>query len=583
MTRLFNDPVGFADEMTDGFAAAYARFVRRVPGGVVRQDGTAAGEVAVVIGGGSGHYPAFAGLVGPGLAHGAAMGDLFASPSAARVRSVAQAADGGAGILFCYGNYAGDVLNFTEAQERLRADGVDVRTVLVTDDVSSAPRESRERRRGIAGDLAVFKLAGAAAARGAALDDVERVVRRANDRTRTLGVAFSGCTLPGASEPLFRVPEGRMAVGMGIHGEPGISDDDLPTADELAALFVGRLLGELPDDVSTPADGRVAVILNGLGSVKYEELFVVYRGVARRLAEAGVTTVDPDVGEFCTSFDMAGASLTLTWLDDELEELWLAPADTPAYRKAPTALTRRAGTPAADVTTAQPPAAAEPTLGSEASRAAAATACAVLDAVAAAVADAADELGRLDAVAGDGDHGIGMRRGALAAAEAARPARDRGLGCGQVLAIAGDAWADRGGGTSGALWGTTLRAVGHRLGDVEAPTPGAVAEAVADALAAVRRQGGAALGDKTLVDAFAPFVDGLTRRIADGSSLAAAWLAAAQAATTAADATADLLPRLGRARPHAERSLGTPDPGARSFAIAMTAAALCLTQLEEEA
>jgi dihydroxyacetone kinase len=456
-----------------------------------------------------------------------------------------------------------------------------VRTVLVTDDVSSAPPESRDRRRGIAGDLAVFKLAGAAAARGAPLEEVERVARRANDRTRTLGVAFSGCTLPGASEPLFRVPAGRMAVGMGIHGEPGISDDGLPTADELAALFVDRLLAELPDGIGTPAGGRVAVILNGLGSVKYEELFVVYRGVARRLAAAGVTTVDPDVGEFCTSFDMAGASLTLTWLDDELEELWRAPADTPAYRKAPSTLPGRAGPPAADTASAEP-SAAEPASGSEASRAAAATACAVLDAVAAAVADAAGELGRLDAVAGDGDHGIGMRRGARAAAAAARPAHERGLGCGQVLAIAGDAWADTGGGTSGALWGTTLRTVGRRLGDVAAPTAAAVADAVADALAAVQRQGGAAPGDKTLVDAFAPFADELSRRIAGGSSLAAAWLAAAEEATTAADATADLLPRLGRARPHAERSLGSPDPGARSFAIAVTAAALRLTQLEEE-
>ncbi|MER7273903.1 dihydroxyacetone kinase family protein [Dactylosporangium sp. NPDC000244] len=578
MTLLFNDPADFADEMTDGFAAAYARFVHRVPGGVVRREGTATGEVALVVGGGSGHYPAFAGLVGPGLAHGAAMGDLFASPSAARVRSVAQAADGGAGILFCYGNYAGDVLNFTEAQERLRADGVDVRTVLVTDDVSSAPPESSERRRGIAGDLAVFKLAGAAAARGDSLDDVERVARRANDRTRTLGVAFSGCTLPGASAPLFRVPAGRMAVGMGIHGEPGISDDGLPTADELAALFVDRLLQELPDDVAAPEGGRVAVILNGLGSVKYEELFVVYREIARRLATAGVTAVDPDVGEFCTSFDMAGASLTLTWLDDELEELWRAPADTPAYRKAPNALTRREHAPAG-ATTAEP-AAAGPGPGSEASRAAAATARTVLDAVAAALDGAADELGRLDAVAGDGDHGIGMRRGSLAAAAAARAAHARDLGCGAVLVVAGDAWADKGGGTSGALWGTALRAAGHRLGDVDAPTPGAMAAAVADALAAVRRQGGAAPGDKTLVDAFAPFAEELSRGVG-GGSLAAAWRAAARAATAAADATADLLPRLGRARPHAERSLGTPDPGARSFAIAMTAAADRLTQLEE--
>ncbi|WP_172411580.1 dihydroxyacetone kinase family protein, partial [Arthrobacter globiformis] len=337
MTRLFNEPAAFADEMIEGFVASHGRWVRRVSGGVARSTRSTPDTVAVVIGGGSGHYPAFAGLVGQGLAHGAAMGNLFASPSAQQVYNVAKAANNGAGVLLGYGNYAGDVLHFTQAQDKLRAEGIDCRSIAVTDDVSSAPLAERHKRRGIAGDLTVFKVAAAAAEAGYGMDRVVEIAGRANDRTRSFGVAFSGCTLPGAEKPLFTVPEGRMAVGMGIHGEPGIDETGIPTADELAELLVGKLLTEVPEGLASPGDtnkrARVVPILNGLGSVKYEELFVVYRRVAQLLAEAGVETVDPQVGELVTSFDMAGTSLTLFWLDAELEELWNAPCDAPAFRR----------------------------------------------------------------------------------------------------------------------------------------------------------------------------------------------------------------------------------------------------------
>ena len=333
MTRLFNAPADFADELIDGFVAAKARWVLAVPGGVVRATEAAEPTVALVIGGGSGHYPAFGGLVGHGIAHGAAMGNLFASPSAQQVHAVARAADMGRGVLLAYGNYAGDVLHFDRAQDRLRAEGTPCRTVVVTDDISSASVAEQEKRRGIAGDLAVFKTAGAAAEAGYDLDGVERIAVLANSRTRSFGVAFSGCTLPGAAEPLFTVPDGRMALGLGIHGEPGIGETDVPTADGLAALFVEQLLAEVPEGVGEVRGARVVPILNGLGSVKYEELFVVYRSIVTRLEAEGLVIVEPEVGELVTSFDMAGASLTLLWLDDELERFWSASADTPAYTK----------------------------------------------------------------------------------------------------------------------------------------------------------------------------------------------------------------------------------------------------------
>jgi D-erythrulose 4-kinase len=566
MTRLFNDPDDFLDELTEGFVAASGRWVRAVPGGVVRSTRSPEPTVAIVIGGGSGHYPAFAGLVGPGLAHGAAMGNLFASPSTQRAYSVAKEADQGRGVLFSYGNYAGDVLNFDAAQDQLKAEGIDCRTVLVTDDIWSAPPDEFEKRRGIAGDLTVFKVAGAAAEEGASLDEVERLARHTNDRTRSFGVAFDGCTLPGKSEPLFTVPQGRMAVGLGIHGEPGIDETDVPTADELAELFVSRLLQEVPEGVEV-SGARVVPILNGLGSVKYEELFVVYRSVDRLLRAAGVEVVDPEVGEFCTSFDMAGCSLTLLWLDDELERLWTAPADTPAFRRG--SVSEREHVDSSATAAAQktiPPA-------SDESRHAATFIADLLARMAEAIDAQADELGRMDSVAGDGDHGIGMQRGSRAGARAARSAADAGAGAGTTLAEAGDAWSDQGGGTSGVIWGRILQTLGKTLGD-EAPVNAAVvAAAVGEARDVVMGFGKAKVGDKTMVDAIVPFADDLSASVDAGRPLRVAWPQAAAVAEQAAQGTADMAAKLGRARSHGDKSIGTPDPGAVSFALICTTVA----------
>jgi len=570
MTRLFNEPSDFADEMIDGFVAASGRWVRRVHGGVVRSTRSTPGTVALVVGGGSGHYPAFGGLVGQGLAHGAALGNLFASPSWQQVRSVAKAAQVGGGVLLSYGNYAGDVLNFDKAQQKLIDEGIETRTVAVTDDISSASVDEKHRRRGIAGDLTVFKTAAAAAEGGASLEEVVRLATKANERTRSFGVAFSGCSLPGADEPLFTVPEGRMAVGMGIHGEPGIGEADVPTAAGLAELLVSSLLAsdELPEGVAEARGGRVAVLLNGLGSVKYEELFVVYSRVDALLREAGVEVVEPEVGELVTSFDMAGVSLTLFWLDDELERLWGAPVDAPAYSKGSVVAAERVDDtrPEALVADSIPPA-------SVASQAAAATVLAALEAMQATVDLHADELGRIDAVAGDGDHGIGMQRGVTAAVAAARAAVEAGAGAGTVLDIAGDAWSDRAGGTSGALWGAALASVGAAVGDEAAPTRDSVAAGVAAATEAIL-EFGATVGDKTMVDVLVPFSEALSGAVADGADLPAAWSAASDVAVAAAAATADLLPRMGRARPHAEKSLGTPDAGATSLGLVTRAVGL---------
>ncbi|MDK7742640.1 dihydroxyacetone kinase family protein [Helcobacillus massiliensis] len=558
MTYVVQEPKEFPLDAVTGLVAAHPAELLQVHGGVVRRHQTPKGQPALVIGGGSGHYPAFAGWVGPGLGHGAPCGNIFASPSSEQVFSVAKNAENGGGVILGFGNYAGDVLHFGVAAEQLRAEGIDVRIVKVSDDIASNSPENHRDRRGIAGDLVVFKAVGAAIQRGADIDEAERIATKANDATRSLGVAFDGCTLPGAADALFHVPEGRMAIGLGIHGEPGIDEIERPDAKTLARILVDGATKEMPEG----GDGRkrVAVLLNGLGRVKYEELFVLWRFVSELLAERGFDVVRPEVGEHVTSLDMAGLSLTLMHLDDELEQLWLDPVDTPALRRGG-AVEGPLGEAREEVFQVGEQVIPE---ASEDSRASAGRVVDVLDALQDLLEDKEEELGRMDAIAGDGDHGSGMVIGIRAAAAGARRAREQGAGARTVLVQAGARWSADGGGTSGALWGAFLTAAGRRFSDTEPITDELIAPALLAGVTAVRELGGAEPGDKTMVDAMVPFASALE---AKPTPAGAAITAAAEDAASAAEATASITASLGRARFLNERSIGTPDPGAVSFSM----------------
>ncbi len=561
MSNIYNDPAEFKNEVINGFALAYPDYVERVPdaSGFIRHGGPRAGKVSLVVGGGSGHYPSYSGVTGVGFADGAVLGDVFTSPSTEQVYRIARAAHGGAGLVLAFGNYAGDRLNFAGAADRLRAEGIDVRIVYVTDDVASANAAEADSRRGIAGTFTVYKIAGAAAERGDDLDAVERVMRKANAGTFSFGVAFGGCTFPGQSEPLFTVAERTMDFGLGIHGEPGVRSDAWMPAAKIATALVEPLLAERPEGAR-----RAAVLLNGLGATKYEELFLLWGSVRPLLSEAGIELVMPEVGELVTSLDMAGCSLSITWLDDELTELWTAPAQTPAFRR---------GTPAAAtferyVESGSTVVAASAAQAGPDSERAAAVAREALRAMTAVVAAHEDELARIDAVAGDGDHGSGMVRGLRAARSASEKTEG---GVETVLAAAADAFGDRAGGTSGVLWGLFLRTIGQTLGNTEPVDAGRLARAVRQGADAMQHFGKAELGDKTMLDAIFPFADALDANLSAGSGLVEAWTFAAASAVEAAAATAHLTPKIGRARPLAERSLGTPDAGATSMGLILTA------------
>jgi phosphoenolpyruvate---glycerone phosphotransferase subunit DhaK len=329
--KILNSPQAYVDEMLDGLVAAHPEALCRLgdDGRVVaRADGVIQGKVGIVTGGGSGHLPVFLGYVGHGLLDACAVGNVFAGPRVGDCQTAARAADGGAGVLQLYGNYGGDRMNFDMSQEFLALEGMEITSVRVADDVASAPKAERVKRRGVAGMVYVFKIAGARAAEGASLKEVAAAAQKAADACRSMGVALTPCVVPESGKPSFAIGDGEIEVGMGIHGEPGIWRGPMKSADALAEAMLEHLLAEL----ELTRGSRVAVLVNSLGATPHEELYILYRRVAETLSGRGVTAVMPLVGRYATSMEMAGASLTLMPLDSELERLLKAPAHCPFWR-----------------------------------------------------------------------------------------------------------------------------------------------------------------------------------------------------------------------------------------------------------
>lgn len=334
MKKIINEPKNFVDEMIEGILLAHPGALQSVGDDLrvlARADAPLAGRVGIVTGGGSGHLPLFKGYVGSGLCSAVAIGNVFSSPSSQQVFEATKAVDGGAGVLYLYGNYGGDVLNFDLAGDLAELEDIETRTVVGRDDVASQPRERATDRRGVAGILFAYKAAGAAAERGDSLAEVVRFAEDVVENTATMGIGLSPTILPTTAQPSFELPEGKMEVGIGIHGEPGIHRGDLETADEIAA----RLVGAISDDLSLESNDRVAVLVNGMGATPLEELYVLFRAVHRLLADRNVEIVKTYVGEYATSLEMAGASVSILRLDDARLALLEAPARSPFFQEVP--------------------------------------------------------------------------------------------------------------------------------------------------------------------------------------------------------------------------------------------------------
>ena len=328
MKKLINDPADVVDEMLDGMVAAYPDRLRRLDetNVLVRADAPVDGKVGVVSGGGSGHEPTHAGYLGEGMLDGAAAGEVFTSPTADELEEMVAAADGGAGVLMIVKNYEGDVMNFETAGELVEMEGVDVAEVVVDDDVAVEDSLYTSGRRGVCGTILVHKAAGAKAAEGADLDEVRRVAQKAVDSVGTMGMALTSCVTPEKGEPTFGLGEDEMELGIGIHGEPGVERTEIASADEVTEELTTAVL----DDLDLDEGQEVVTIVNGMGGTPQMELFVVNRRLQELLSDHGLETWDAWVGDYMTSLDMAGCSVTVCAVDDELKELLGAPADTPA-------------------------------------------------------------------------------------------------------------------------------------------------------------------------------------------------------------------------------------------------------------
>lgn len=325
MKKFINRPENLIEEMLEGFVKAHPHKVRRLETErvLVRKDAPVKGKVGIVTGGGSGHKPAFIGYIGKGLVDAVAVGDIFAAPPVSRVYEAIKAVDGGKGVLLCLGNYSGDVMNFGMAKELAESEGIPVESIIVNDDVASSPKGKEENRRGIAGEVVLWKVVGALAEEGADLAKLKEVGERVVRNTRSMGVAHTPCILPTTGKPSFTIGEDEMEIGVGHHGEPGVKRTKMMSADAVTELLTLEILKDLPFE----SGDEVLVLINGLGSTSLLEMYICFRKVAEILADHRITIHRTYIGEFFTSLEMGGFSITLTRLDDELKRLIDAPCD----------------------------------------------------------------------------------------------------------------------------------------------------------------------------------------------------------------------------------------------------------------
>ncbi len=566
MRKIINSPDKVVEEMMEGYIAAYGRYYEKHPNvnGVIskqrRKD-----KVALVIGGGSGHEPMFSGFVGKGLADAAACGNIFASPDPNTVYETAKAVDQGKGVIFVYGCYAGDNLNFDMGEEFLNADGIATTHVRVWDDVASAPKERIEDRRGIAGDVFVVKTAGAACDAGLSLEEVTRVTEKARDNTKTIGVATAPAQLPGIEHPIFELPEGEIEYGMGLHGERGV----LRTTWQDADVLVEKMYAQIMEDADLKEGDEVCVLVNGLGSTTITELAIAFRKVKQLLTKDGIKVHDTDLNSYCTSQEMGGFSITLFKLDDELKKFYDMPCYCPYYAKGELTGISIEGSEETSTIEVEPEfdendiEAAEIVRSREGelTELSAEDARNMLIYIADKVIAKKPYLTDIDSAIGDGDHGIGMAGGMQKAkkkllqmaGEENAYAPFESAGKAMLLSM---------GGASGVIFGSLYLAGAKDVEAKAAITAEDIAKMERKSLIAIQERGKAEVGDKTMVDALVPAVEAMEANYDKGllEMLKAAEAAAAQGV----EDTKKYQAKFGRAKSLMERAIGYQDAGATS-------------------
>ncbi|WP_216378202.1 dihydroxyacetone kinase subunit DhaK [Arcanobacterium phocae] len=570
MKKLINDPRNVVADALQGMSAAHPQLRIDHDKRIIFRASAPQKKVALVSGGGSGHEPLHGGFVGTGMLDAAVAGEIFTSPTPDQVSAAIEGVDGGQGVLLIIKNYTGDVLNFQMAAELAQADGVQVESVVVNDDVAVEDSSFTAGRRGVGLTVLLEKIAGAAAEEGQDLQQVTQIAQQVIDNGRSMGVALSSVTLPAVGKPSFELPDDEIEMGVGIHGEPGRHRIGMKDAHGIASDLVEAILADLDF-----TDSPVIAMLNGMGATPLIELYVVYGEVERLLAERGVRVVRNLVGNYITSLDMAGCSLTLLRADDELLRLWDAPVATPALtRGEATAATSSFERPKTPSTMKDKP---EVFVKDEARQAEHASGNGIsigmmkrwIGIAAEIIDDNQEQLTELDAAIGDADHGANISRGmtqAYATLEKSQPDSFTEIGKTVGMSLVSSV-----GGASGPLYGTFFLRFGQETVDIEELDVPTLAAAFRAGVDGVRARGKAEAGEKTMLDVLMPVADVLEAY--SDAQLQDAISAARQAAFTGRDETVDMVAKKGRASYLGERSIGHMDPGAASAALIVDALA----------
>ena len=581
MNRVINNPDLVVEDMLKGWLAAHADAVCAAPANprvVQRVQAPEAGKVGVVTGGGSGHEPAFIGYVGNGLLDAVAVGEIFSSPTARSFSDAMRAANGGAGVACLYGNYAGDNMNVKMAMQMAEREGITVKTVVANDDVASAPKGDESKRRGVAGEVFMWKVGAAKAALGASLDEVIAAAQKAIANTRSIGIGLSACVIPAVGKANFIITHGTMEMGIGHHGEPGIDVRPTASAAEMADLMLAAVLPDLP----FASGDRVAVLVSGLGATPLMEQYILYGELAQRLQARGISIAFKQVGNLFTSLEMMGVTLTVMKLDDELEACLQQPCQSVGLTVvcAPGATQARSygghiesqtafaeeGRVSADLAPRQVTGAAVPLSGSD---------TLVRDLIDTIVANR-QYLSEIDGLIGDGDHGINMAKGftgcgtrldALGATAQQLPA---------ALAQLSQALMDDIGGSMGPLYGEFFSGFVTTLAPHQQLDAALFGDALGAAVANVQRMGSAQVGDKTLMDTLVPALAAYREAQLASADFSSCLQALSAAAEQGRDSTKNLQARIGRSARLGPRSIGVLDAGATSCCLILQSMARSL-------
>lgn len=580
MNRIINNADLVVEDMLKGWLLAHADTVVGTDNSrvVKRARAPEAGKVGIVTGGGSGHEPAFLGYVGDGMVDAVAIGEIFSSPTAKSFLDAMRAANGGAGVACLYGNYAGDNMNVKMAMAMAEREGIAVKTVVANDDVPSAPKGEEAKRRGVAGEILMWKVGAAKAAMGGSLDEVISAAQKAIDNTRSIGIGLSACIIPAVGHANFTIEKGKMEVGIGHHGEPGIDVRETVSAAEMADLMLKTVLPDLP----FVAGQRVAVLVSGLGATPIMELYILYGELAKRLEAQGITIAFNAVGNLFTSLEMMGVTLTLMRLDDELESCLKAPChcvgltvpgDAGAAR---TYAGKLAATSAAPAVAVQKKVAAPREFAGQ--TVALGNAGDVVRELIKTINANRDFLSEIDGLIGDGDHGVNMSKGFTGCGTRLDAMGDQAKALPAAFEQLSKALMEDIGGSMGPLYGQFFLGFVNTLEPYEKMDAALFADALAASVANVQGMGNAQVGDKTLIDSMVPARDAFRAALESGADFAACLAAMSEAAEKGKDSTKNLQARIGRSARLGPRSIGVLDAGATSCCLILQSIGKSLTR-----